>query len=501
MDILNGFVFLFSDPMAVGFVILGAVVGIVAGAIPGLTAAAAIAMLVPVTFFLEPLSALAFLYVIGKSGRYGGSISAILFNTPGTAAAAATMNDGYPMARKGRAGKALKTATIASVFGDSFGEMLLIFGAVAIASVTERFGPPEFFAVFMMAFIVISSVAGDSIVKGLLSTALGIIVAMIGIDPITADARLDFGIYDLQSGLSLVPLLIGVFVLSEIAVQWQAASRPGRTVPAEASSAADRGHLTWPEFRRCVPVMLRSSMIGSVIGILPGLGSAVAGFTAYGEERRRAKNREDWGTGVVEGVAAPESANNAVSGPTMIPLLSLGVPGSTIAAILLGVFLIHGIPVGPLIFETSRELVFGLFAAGLLGIATYGIIGYFGAAFVGRLILRIPNRLIYPYIFLTAFISAYSIRLNLFDVVVMCAAGVFGYVLRKQGYSLAAFIIAFVLAPGAEEAFRQSLLLSNDGALIFLQRPVAIGFLAVGLLICGHRLWRSGIGRTPDPRP
>ncbi len=483
MDILNGFAFLFANPTALMFVAIGAFTGIVVGAIPGLTASAAIAMLLPVTFYLDPLSALAFLYVIGKSGRFGGSIAAILFNTPGTAASAATMQDGYPMTQQGKAGKALKTATVASVFGDTFGELVLIFGASAIAVYTAGFGPPEYFAIYMMAFVVIGSVVGKSIIKGILSTLFGAVVSLIGLDPITGDTRMTMGLYELENGLSLVPLLIGVFVISEIMVQSEKLENEDLHVARTSTGDRDADHLTWAEFKRCIPLMVRSSGIGSLIGMMPGLGSSVACFVAYGEEKRRSKSPEKWGTGIVEGVAAPESANNAVSGPSMIPLLTLGVPGSTIAAILIGVFLIHGIQVGPSIFQTSRELVFGLFASGLVGIAMYGVIGYFGGPMVGRVIAYFPPRLIYPFIFLTAFIAAYSARQSLFDIGVALVFGIVGYLMRRADFSAAAFIIAFVLAKGAEEAFRQSLLLSDSGIGIYLERPVAIAFMALGLAV------------------
>ncbi|MDE0532558.1 MAG: tripartite tricarboxylate transporter permease [Albidovulum sp.] len=500
MDILYGFSTLFSDPLAVLFVILASFAGVIVGATPGLTSAAAIAMLVPVTFYMEPLHALAGLYVIGKAGRFGGSISAILFNTPGTAAAAATTVDGNAMSRKGMPGKALKTAAVASACGDLIGDMLLIFGAVWIAMLTRNFGPPEYFAVYFAAFLVISSVVGASIVKGLISTAAGIVAAMIGIDPMEGMPRLDFGILDFQSGLALVPLLIGVFVFSEILFQIERTIRERGTAKVISDLVPGGDRLAWPEFRQIMPVILRSSILGSAIGILPGLGSSVAAFAAYGEERRRAKNKDEWGTGVIAGIAAPESANNAVSGPSMIPLLALGVPGSTIAAILLGVFLIHGITVGPRIFDTSRDLVFGLFAAGLVGIGVYFVIGFFGGAAIGRIIARAPSRLIYPYIFLTCFISAYAARTNVFDVFVMCVAGLFGYLMRKQGYSMAAFIIAFVLAQGAERAFRQSLILTNDGWLIFFQRPVAVAFFALAILVLsGQLVQRYRIRAQGDP--
>jgi putative tricarboxylic transport membrane protein len=484
MGIIDGFIFLFSQPDTLFFVAFAALLGIVVGALPGLTAPTAIALLMPVTYHMSPLSALAFLYVIGKSGRFGGSISAILFNTPGTTASAATMADGHPLALQGKAGKALKTATIASVIGDTSGELLLIFGAATIATFTENFGPPEFFAIYMMAFVVIGSVVGKSVIRGLIATALGAMVSVIGLDPITAEPRLTMGMTELEAGMSLVPLLIGVFVMSEVFVQAEAKfASYSRELVENKSDSPDADHMTWAEFKRCIPVMARSTLIGCLIGIFPGLGSPVACFVAYNEEKRRAKNKDQWGTGLVEGVAAPESANNAVSGPSMIPLLTLGVPGSTISAILIGVFLIHGIQVGPQIFKTSHDLVFGLFASGLVGIALYGIIGYFGSPIVGRMIAKLPPRGIFAFIFVTAFIAAYSARSSFMDVVVMLVFGVVGFLMRRFDFPAPAFLIAYILAGSAEGALRRSLLLSDDGCGIFLHRPVALAFISLGLLV------------------
>ena len=490
MDIINGFIALFSDPLALLFVALGAVLGVIVGAIPGLTAAAAIAMLVPITYHLPVLPALAFLYVIGKSGRFGGSIAAILFNTPGTTASAATMIDGYPLTRQGKSGKALKMAALSSVFGDTGGELLLIFGAVHIAGYTEKLGPPEYFAVHLMAFIIIGSVIGKSILKGILSTLFGILVATIGLDPINAMPRFSFGIVDFESGLSLVPLLIGVFVLSEVLMQAEdQATLKGIWQAPNHSTDRDDNRVTWPEFVTCLPVLFRSTIIGSIIGMMPGLGSAVACFVAYGEEKRRAKRKDLWGKGVIEGVAAPESANNAVSGPSMIPLLTLGVPGSTIAAILVSVFLIHGVTVGPAIFRQDRDLIFGLFASGLLGIGLYGLIGYYGSPIVGRLVTLMPPRYIYPFIFLTAFIASYAARNSALDVVVMAIFGLIGYVMRKFDFNLPAFIISFVLTKGAEESLRQSLLLTEGGYLVFFERPFVLVCFALTILVVGFRVW------------
>ena len=519
-DISCGFVTLFADPYALIFVVLAAFVGIVFGALPGLTAAAAIAMMLPILIAyndeIGALSGLVFLYVVGKSGRYGGSIAAILFNTPGTAASAATMQDGYPMTQKGQAGKALKTATVASAFGDYSGEIVLIFGAVAIAAFTRKFGPPENFAIYLMAFVVIGSVVSDSIIKGILSTLFGGVVGLIGEDVITGQFKMTMGIDELESGMALVPLLIGVFVISEVIIQAEKSAKVKMIALAPEGDVDPTDHyFTWPEFKRCVPLMFRSSIYGSLIGMMPGLGSSVACFVAYGEEKRRAKNKNDWGTGVVEGVAAPESANNAVSGPSMIPLLTLGIPGSTIAAVLIGMFLVNGLQPGPTIFSsdttvsyfvpstkdffeiTSREYIFAVFAAGLVGIAAYSLIGYFGAPLVGRVIAFLPTQYLYPFIFMTALGASYSSRASIWDVGFALLFGVIGYAMRRTNFSAAAFIIAFVLTASMEESFRQSMIIADNGLWIFLnfeyqgKFSYAPIFLLIGLAVVLLRSWST----------
>ena len=488
MEIFAGLTTVLTSPALMGWVVLAAVVGMVVGAIPGLTASAAIAMLLPVTFYMDPLAALAFLYVIGKSGRYGGSIAAILFNTPGTAASAATQLDGYPLSQRGLSSKAMKVATVSSIIGDFTGEILLILGVGVIAAIALKLGPPELFAVYFAAFVVIGSVIGKSVIKGLASAALGVLIKMIGTDPISASERYTFGSFELLNGIGLVPLMIGMFVLAEVFSQLETrGAKVEQYDDPNTDEAKARNRLTWEEYKPCMPHVIRSSFIGAFIGMLPGLGSAIAAFVAYGEGKRRAKNPEEWGKGALEGIAAPEAANNAVSGPSMAPLLTLGIPGSTIGAILVGVFLIHGIQIGPTLFLTSSELIYSLFAAGLVGIAAYGLIGFYGAAFVGRFIVKIPTDILYPLIFLTSFIAAYSARGSLFDVWIMIAAGVLGWLMKKLEFNPAAFVIAFVLAGGAEETFRQSLLLSDNGLLIFVTRPVALGFLLLGVITVALR--------------
>ena len=453
------------------------------------------------------LAGLAFLYVIGKSGRYGGSIAAILFNTPGTAASAATMQDGYPMTQKGKAGKALKSATIASAFGDYFGEIILIFGAVSIAAF-GKFGPPENF--LSDGFVVIGSVVTDSIVKGIISTRFGAVIGLIGEDVITGQFKMTMGIDELESGMALVPLLIGVFVISEVIVQAEKAAKiKMMDVAPEANLDKSEDYFTWAEFKRCTPLMFRSSIYGSLIGMMPGLGSSVACFVAYGEEKRRAKNKEEWGTGIVEGIVAPESANNAVSGPSMIPLLTLGIPGSTIAAVLIGMFLVNGLQPGPTIFATEpplfmggqlispREFIFGIFAAGLIGIAAYAFIGYFAASWVGKIIAYLPTQYLYPFIFMTALAASYSSRASIWDVGFALLFGVIGYAMRRTNFSAAAFIIAFVLTSSMEEAFRQSMIISDTGFFIFTsfeyqgKFSYAPIFLMIGAAVVIMRAWSS----------
>ena len=513
-DIIGGFGTLFADPYAIWFVFLASFVGIVFGALPGLTAAAAIAMMLPILIVYNDtiggLAGLAFLYVVGKSGRYGGSIAAILFNTPGTAASAATMQDGYPMSQSGRAGKALKTAAVASAYGDYFGEIVLIFGAVTIAAFTKQFGPPENFAIYLMAFVVIGSVVSDSIIKGIISTLFGAAIALIGEDTITGQFKMTMGIDELESGMALVPLLIGVFVISEVIIQAEKNAKVKMVDMASDKLDDPTSHyFTWAEFKRCFPLMFRSSIIGSLIGMMPGLGSSVACFVAYGEEKRRSKVKEKWGTGIVEGIAAPESANNAVSGPSMIPLLSLGIPGSTIAAVLIGMFLVNGLQVGPQIFATEpplfvsgqlmspREFIFGIFAAGLIGIACYAIIGYFFAPLIGKAIAILPTQYLYPFIFMISLAASYSSRASIWDVGFAILFGVIGYGMRRTNFSAAAFIIAFVLTASMEESFRQSMIISDSGVMVFLKFeymgkfPYAPIFLIIGALVVAVRTYST----------
>jgi len=491
VGIIDGFETLFASWSPVFFAILGTLIGLLAGAIPGLSSSATIALLMPVTFYMDTLAALAFIYTIGKSADFGGSIPAILFNTPGTPQASATQQEGYPLTLQGKQGKALRMAVLASAQGDICSELLLIFTAAFIATYAAAMGPPEYVGVYFCAFVIIGSVIGDSIVKGLISTLLGILMSLIGFDAITGEPRYDFGFDYLLEGVALVPVLLGLFVLSEVFVQIEdRISMTGDQTIAPKSANPEDNRVTWAEYKRCLPVIYRSTGIGTVIGMLPGIGASVACFVAYAEARRVSKNKDTWGKGEIEGIAAAEASNNATSGANLIPLLTLGIPGSTSAALLAGVMLIHGVTIGPSVFVTSHDIIYGLFASGILCIFTYLIVGYWGSGFVGRLIGLIPARMIYPFIFVTCFVASYALHQAIFDMYVMTIFGVVGYLMKRFGFSVAAFIIAFILGSGAEAAVRQSMLLDDSGALIFLQRPVALLFIFAGFATIALRIWQ-----------
>ena len=483
MSIVDGFAALFSGWEPVVFALLGTAIGLFAGATPGLSASAAIALLIPVTFYMDTLPALVFIYTISKAASFGGSIPAILFNTPGTPQASATQMEGFPLTLQGKQGKALKMAVIASALGDTFSELLLIFAAAYIALYAAQMGPAEYTAVYFCAFIILGSVIGESISKGLLSTLAGILVALIGFDPITSEERFTFGIDYLLDGVALVPLLLGVFVLSEVFVRVvERATLVGSQAVAPRSKRPEDNYVTWTEFKENLPVMARSTGYGTIIGMLPGIGATVACFVAYAEARRTSKHPERFGHGALEGVAATESSNNATSGANLIPLLTLGIPGSTAAALLSGVMLIHGIAIGPAVFVTSHDLIYGLFASGLFCIATYFIVGYFASGLIGRAIALIPAQMVYPLIFVICYVAAYALRQALFDLVVMTLFGLLGFLMKRFSYSVPAFVIAFILGGGAETSLRQAMMLDDSGAWVFIERPIALLFFAFGIL-------------------
>ncbi|MBW1962155.1 MAG: tripartite tricarboxylate transporter permease [Deltaproteobacteria bacterium] len=442
---------LMLTPYNVMFACFGIAVGIIIGAIPGLTVTMALALVIPFTFTMDPIPSIAMLLGIYKGGVYGGSISAILINTPGTPAASATVLDGYPMARKGQGMKGLKIALYSSVIADTSSDVVLILVAPLLAAVALEFGPPEIFTLVLFSLTIIAYVSGKSVLKGLIAASMGLLSATIGIDPIDGIARFSFGYVDMLNGIAFVPMLIGLFAISEVLEQVSSTVRAYLDqMVAKYSDRPEDNQLTWSELKYCMRTIFRGFVIGTILGAIPGIGAAPASFLNYGMAKRASKNPETFGNGNIEGVAAAESGNNAVCGATLIPLLCLGIPGDIMTAVLMGAFMIQGITPGPLMFKDHANVVYALF----VGLMVCNIANFvFGkiAIHSSRHVIRIPGKILYPIIILLCFIGSYAVNNSLFDVQVMFFFGVMGYFMRKYKFPLAPLLIAFILGPNDRE--------------------------------------------------
>ncbi len=477
----------------------GVFVGITVGAIPGLNGPMAIAIAIPLTFVLSPVAAISFLVGINKGANFGGAISAVLMNVPGAAEAIATTFDGYPLARKGKPLKALKMALYASVVGDSFSDLVLILVAAPFAILALTMGPAELTALMLFALTFIAAVVGRSMMKGLVAGAMGIFASTVGLDPEASTPRMTFGFLDLEEGIPLLAMVIGMLALSEIMIQIEERTRAraaGDDVEIKAfdkSTPREDRVVTGPEFRASFPTMMRSAVIGTVIGAIPGLGSTLAGFLGYGAAKRASKTPEEFGKGALDGIAGAESANSATVGANLIPTLALGIPGNLSAAILISALIIHGLTPGPLIFEQHGEVLYGLFGAMLVANFFNLFIGQAGLRLFAW-ILGLPNQYIHPVIVLLCFSGAYLTTQSMFAVGLMVGFAILGYVMRKFDYSIVAFIIAFILGPLFEDALRQTLVLFEDNPLDLFERPIAILFVAM----TAYSIWRLGF--RPKPR-
>lgn len=472
-DVLKGFSILLEGWPVVA-ALAGLALGVIVGAVPGLTATMTIAILMPFTFFLPASVAIGFLLGIYKGAVYGGSIPAILINTPGTAAAAATCIDGSAMARKGEGKKALQIALWASVVGDLFATMVLIAIAAPLAAIAVKFSAPEYTLLFVFSLTLIAGVAGRHPLKGFLSAGIGALLGCVGMDPASGVQRYVFESTDLLGGIPLVPLLIGMFALAEVL------DRVGKSAAAEAGSVANPGgpSLSFAEFRQCVPTVSRSTGIGIVIGALPGLGAEIACWIAYGVAKKRSREPEKFGQGAHEGVAAAESSNNACVPGDLIPMLVFGIPGDVVTAVLLGAFIAQGITPGPLLFVNHGPVIYALYAIliitniALIAVGLVAIRGFSG-------ILKLPKIYVYSCVTVLAVAGAYAINSDPFDVTVMFAGGLMGFVMRRNGLPVAPFIIAMLLSPMLENSFRQTLALSDGSLWIFLERPISLVLIAI----------------------
>ena len=457
--------------------------GVIIGAIPGMTGTMAVTLALPFTFYMDPVPSILLLVALYKGSTYGGSVSAILIKTPGTASAACTALDGYPLAQQGKAGKALNMALYSSCIGDFISNISLFFLAAPLALLAMRVGPPEYCMLMLFALTTVAGVSGDSLLLGLISACLGLLLATVGEDMYGSFrfAMTD----DMQGGLAVAPVLIGLFALPELIklIVFRKADT------AEAMGIGD-DRVSGAEFRKVLKSIIRGSGVGVILGAIPGIGPSAAAFFSYGEAQRNSKHPETFGKGEIEGIAASESANNGCCGATMIPLLALGVPGDVITGVMLGAFMIQGLTPGPLLFQNNLNEVYMLFIGMLLSSALL-----FGA---GKLTMRmfthishIPATLLTPTVLVLCIFGIYSISNSMFDVTVLLVMGVLGFLMLLLSIPAAPFLIAFILGPMIEENLRRALAMSRGDVSIFLSSPICWIFAALILFVIGVTLRRE----------
>jgi putative tricarboxylic transport membrane protein len=458
-----------AQPITIALLIGGIVLGLVIGILPGLGPPIAIALALPFTFYLDTVPSLILLLGIYSAAIYGGSISAIAVGIPGTGAAIATVQDGHKMFKAGRGGEALGFSLTGSIIGGLISVVCLAFIAPLLAQLAAKFGPREYLAISVFGLVVVVRVAGQSLAKGLLVGALGIFLTTWGLDELNGTERYTFGSYHLYEGLPLVPFLVGLFAMSEVLI---GAERALQKIEFTDASLTVRlpGLKTLGKMK---DVLFRSSIIGTVIGIIPGEGAAVGAFFAYSEAKRRSSKPETFGTGIPEGIVAPETANNATVGGALVPTLTLGVPGSPAAAVLLGALLIQGLAPGPKLFTDRPDLMYAIFIGLFLINLLMMVIGLVAIRFAARLIM-VPTAVIVPTVMLLCFVGIYSVSNSMFNVGVLLGAGILGYVVRKLGFSIAPLSIGFVLGPILENALRQSLTIADGSVGEFFNTPIGL---------------------------
>jgi putative tricarboxylic transport membrane protein len=473
--LLNGFAGALSLQNLL-FALAGCVLGTLIGVLPGLGPAAGTAILIPLTFTLDATGAIIMLSAIYYGAMYGGTITSVLINVPGEAASVVTCIDGYQMARQGRAGTALGIAAIGSFVGGVFASLALAVVAPPLVRFALSFGPPEFFALMFLGLCLVTGLAGQSLLAALLMTVMGLLLSLIGLDPVRGAPRFAFGVADLYDGLGFVPVVMGLFGVAEILLIVESPFR--RVVETRLEGLLPNR----AEWKRSVGAIWRGTGIGFVLGLIPGVGAVIPTFMAYILEKRLSKHPEKFGTGVVEGVASPESANNAYANASMIPLLVLGVPSSPTIAILMGAFIINGLTPGPFLFQERPDLVWTVIASFFTGNVILLILNLPLVGLWAKL-LRVPYQYLCVGTLLFCIVGAYSLKGAVFDVGVMLAFGVVGYFCRKLDLPLAPAVLALILGPFMEKSLRTSLEMSGGDFSIFLTRPISATLIVCAALI------------------
>lgn len=467
----------FMDFRVILFSVVGMSVGIVFGVIPGLAANIGIVLFLPVTYVMEPIEALLMLLGIFCGATYGGSITAILLGAPGTNSAAATVLDGYEMTKNHQAWKALMTALAASVMGGVISALLLLAAAPTIASATIKFAPPELFTISAFGLSVIAAVSGKNFWKGLAGGAIGMLLSTVGSDTMSGKTRFLFGNIKLSTGLSMSAVLLGIFAMCVILDKTRELFDQNQE-KIEKITFSHEDRLSWKEIVECTPLMLKSSLIGCIIGIIPGVGAGIASILSYNEAKRTSKTPEKFGTGFMEGVAAPEAANNAVTGSALIPTLTLGIPGAPAAATLMAAFTIHGLMPGPLLFKTSGSQMYSIMIGFLFLNFAMLLIGYVMCRFFVN-VVRVPSEVLLPILTLTCIAGAYSEAGSMIQVYTLLAFGLMGYIFSLVKIPSIPIVLGFILGELSEFNFRRSLVMSEQSLGIFFKRPICVFFIVL----------------------
>jgi len=464
------------SPINLLYAFVGALVGTLIGVLPGIGPVSGIALLIPILYGMPPASAMIMLTALYYGTMYGGSTTSILLNVPGESSSVVTTLDGYQMARAGRAGPALAIAAVGSFLAGTISIALLMLFAVPLIRVALAFGPAEYFGVMLLGLSSVTSLAGHSLVKALISTMLGLMIATVGIDLSTGIPRYTFGLPQLMDGISFITVAIGLFAVSEVllAVEEMGTVRVERM-------ALGRVWLAWRDFRESLGAILRGTGIGFYIGVLPAAGATIASFLAYNLEKRLSRNPERFGQGEIRGVAAPEAANNAAAVGNMVPLLTLGLPGSSTTALMLGALIMLGVQPGPLLYQKNPDVFWGVIASMYVGntmllVLNLPLVGLFVR------ILLIPERVLYPFILAVSIVGVWGVNQNLFEVWIGLGAGLLGYYMRKHDYPLAPCVLGLVLGGLMEQSLRQALVLSDGSYAVLVTRPIAATLLALSLL-------------------
>lgn len=455
---------------------LGMLAGIVFGAIPGLTVLLAIVLFLPFTFGMSDTSGILLLLGIYCGGTYGGSVSAILINTPGTPNSAATVLDGHAMAKQGKARRALQAALYASVIGGIASALVLLFAAPQIAKATRFFGPAEYFSLAVFGISIISGVSGGNILRGLITGCIGILISMIGQDATSGVFRFSFDIIDFAAGLDLVPVLIGLFAISEIMSKAKGGKKAGESaVKVELDSSSRLG---LRELMASKVVLLRSTVIGIVIGAIPGTGGGIASFLGYHDAKKLSKDPDEFGKGALDGILAPEAANNAVTGGALIPTITLGVPGDSVTAVMLGALMLNGLIPGSRIFIDHRDTMYTLLI-GFIAINLFMLLQ--GRVFIKffSLITKIPEKLLMPILFVLCAAGSYAVSNSVFNVLVMLAFGGIAYFLAIAEYPIVPMLLGIILGPMAESNLKRALTIADGSPLIFFTRPISLAFIVL----------------------